>query len=192
MYADNPDGASKTLVYGDVAIMFLFQGFYSIGWTPLLTLYPPEVLNFSTRANGVAGTSFALNAFALVFVFIMPIGLANITWKMYFVNGSWDIIILGMIVSSGPRCARLWSTTNKNRSTGGLRRRGRRSRRSMRCLRARSIVACRMWRWCGRDGSKLMLRAWRRRSTLSLRGRGRLNRLVNGRARLTLCFICTR
>lgn len=64
MYADNPDGASKALVYGDVAVMFLFQGFYSIGWTPLLTLYPPEVLNFSIRANGVAGTSFALNAFA--------------------------------------------------------------------------------------------------------------------------------
>jgi len=64
MYADNPLTASKALVYGDVAVMFLFQGFYSIGWTPLLTLYPPEVLNFSIRANGVAGTSFALNAFA--------------------------------------------------------------------------------------------------------------------------------
>ena len=99
MYADNPLTASKALVYGDVAVMFLFQGFYSIGWTPLLTLYPPEVLNYSIRANGVAGTSFALNAFALVFVFIMPIGLNNITWKMYFVNGSWDIVILFMIVS---------------------------------------------------------------------------------------------
>ncbi|PMD22215.1 putative hexose carrier protein [Hyaloscypha hepaticicola] len=98
MYADNPNGASSALVYGDVAVMFLFQGFYSIGWTPLLTLYPPEVLNYSIRANGVAGTSFALNAFALVFVFIMPIGLNNITWKMYFVNGSWDIVILGMIM----------------------------------------------------------------------------------------------
>jgi hypothetical protein len=28
----------------------------------------------------------------------MPIGLTNITWKMYFVNGSWDIVILGMII----------------------------------------------------------------------------------------------
>jgi hypothetical protein len=191
MYADNPDGASKALVYGDVAVMFLFQGFYSIGWTPLLTLYPPEVLNFSIRANGVAGTSFALNAFALVFVFIMPIGLANITWKMYFVNGSWDIIILGMIVGFCSRCARLWSMANRNRLTGGLRRRGRRSRRSMRCLRAKSIVACRMWRWYGRGGSRLMLKVWRRRLTLRLRGRGRLSRLVDRRARLTHRFICS-
>jgi hypothetical protein len=82
MYAHNPTGASSALVYGDVAVMFLFQRFYSIGWTPLLTLYPPEVLNYSIRANGVAGTSFALTAFTLVFVFIMPIGLNNITWKM--------------------------------------------------------------------------------------------------------------
>lgn len=29
----------------------------------------------------------------------MPIGLNNIGWKMYMVNGSWDIVILGLIVS---------------------------------------------------------------------------------------------
>jgi len=64
MYADDPDNASQSLVYGDVAVMFLFQGFYSIAWTPLLYLYPPEVMNYSIRANGVAFSSFALNAFA--------------------------------------------------------------------------------------------------------------------------------
>ncbi|KAH7410576.1 putative sugar transporter [Cadophora sp. MPI-SDFR-AT-0126] len=97
MYADDPDNASKGLVYGDVAVMFLFQGFYSIAWTPLLYLYPPEVMNYSIRANGLAFSSFALNAFALVFVFIMPIGLDNIGWRMYMVNGSWDIVILILI-----------------------------------------------------------------------------------------------
>jgi hypothetical protein len=51
-------------VYGDVAVMFLFQGFYSIAWTPLLYLYPPEVMNYSIRANGLALSSFMLNAFA--------------------------------------------------------------------------------------------------------------------------------
>lgn len=64
MYADDPDNASQALVYGDVAVMFLFQGFYSIAWTPLLYLYPPEVMNYSMRANGVAFSQFALNAFA--------------------------------------------------------------------------------------------------------------------------------
>lgn len=64
IYADNPDAASSSLIYGDVAVMFLFQGFYSIAWTPLLLLYPPEVMNYSIRANGLALSSFALNGFA--------------------------------------------------------------------------------------------------------------------------------
>lgn len=64
LYADNPNGASSALVYGDVAVMFLFQGFYSIAWTPLLYLYPPEVMNYSIRANGMALSAFSLNAFA--------------------------------------------------------------------------------------------------------------------------------
>ena len=28
----------------------------------------------------------------------MPIGLTNIGWKMYMVNASWDIVIVGLIV----------------------------------------------------------------------------------------------
>ncbi|OAA62434.1 General substrate transporter [Niveomyces insectorum RCEF 264] len=97
MYADDPDHASKSLVYGDVAVMFLFQGFYSIAWTPLLYLYPPEVMNYSIRANGLAFSSFMLNAFAVLLVYVMPIGLTNIGWKMYMINGSWDIIVAALI-----------------------------------------------------------------------------------------------
>lgn len=36
---------------------------------------------------------------SVVFVFIMPIGLSNIGYRMYFVNASWDIVIAGLIVS---------------------------------------------------------------------------------------------
>ncbi|KAK5116459.1 hypothetical protein LTR62_008008 [Meristemomyces frigidus] len=97
IYADKGSATASSVVYGDVAVIFLFQGFYSIAWTPLLILYPPEIMNYSIRANGVALSQFMLNAFALVFVFIMPIGLANIGWKMYFVNASWDIVIIFLI-----------------------------------------------------------------------------------------------
>ncbi|KAK3671341.1 hypothetical protein LTR78_008801 [Recurvomyces mirabilis] len=64
IYADHGSATSGSVVYGDVAVMFLFQGFYSIAWTPLLFLYPPEILNYSIRANGVALSQFMLNAFA--------------------------------------------------------------------------------------------------------------------------------
>jgi hypothetical protein len=66
MYADNPDGASTSLIYGDVAVMFIFQGIYSIAFTPLLYLYPPEVMNYPIRANGLALANFSLNGLALV------------------------------------------------------------------------------------------------------------------------------
>ncbi|CAK3973415.1 hexose carrier [Lecanosticta acicola] len=97
VYADNPDGASSSIIYGDVAVMFLFQGFYSVAWTPLLYLYPAEVMNYSIRANGSAFSSFMLNALATLLVFVMPIGIANIGWKMYMINGGWDIIVVVLI-----------------------------------------------------------------------------------------------
>ncbi|KAI1372172.1 putative hexose carrier protein [Hypoxylon crocopeplum] len=97
MYADDPDHASDSLIYGNVAVMFLFQGFYSVAWTPLLYLYPPEVFSYSIRANGLAFSTLALNLLACVFVFIMPIGINNIGWRMYMVNGSWDIVIAVLI-----------------------------------------------------------------------------------------------
>lgn len=50
--------------YATVAAIFLFQGAYSIGWTPLLYLYPPEVMNYSIRSNGMGVFQFALNATA--------------------------------------------------------------------------------------------------------------------------------
>ena len=43
-----------------------------------------------------------------VLVFVMPIGLANIGWKMYMVNGSWDIVIVVLIVSHSPSSSRFF------------------------------------------------------------------------------------
>lgn len=86
IYADKGTATSQSVVYGDVAVMFLFQGFYSVAWTPLLYVYPPEVvsvvlgvrvherttllmssqMNYAIRANGVALSQLLLNAFASV------------------------------------------------------------------------------------------------------------------------------
>lgn len=40
-------------IYGTVASIFLFNGSYAFGMTPLNTVYPPEVLNYSLRAQGL-------------------------------------------------------------------------------------------------------------------------------------------
>lgn len=84
-------------IYGTVAAVFLFQGAYSIGWTPLLNLYPPEVLNFPIRSLGLGMCQLANNATAVLIVFTMPIALANIGWKTYMINGAWDVVLIGLL-----------------------------------------------------------------------------------------------
>ncbi|EFQ35398.1 uncharacterized protein GLRG_10542 [Colletotrichum graminicola M1.001] len=99
VYSDNgPERTPTSLVYGNVAVIFLFQGFYSLAWTPITYLYPTEVMNYSIRAKGLAFSSLMLSSLTLLLVFIMPIALENIGWKMYIVNGSWDVIILLIVV----------------------------------------------------------------------------------------------
>ena len=38
-------------------------------------------------------------SYSTVLVFVLPIGIANIGWRIYMINGGWDIIILVLIVS---------------------------------------------------------------------------------------------
>ncbi|KAJ7147187.1 MFS sugar transporter-like protein [Mycena crocata] len=79
-------------IYATVAMIFLFQGAYSFGWTPLLYVYPPEILNYAIRANGMGVLQCALNGTALMAVFAFPIALENIGWKTYMINAAWDAL----------------------------------------------------------------------------------------------------
>lgn len=47
---------------------------------------------------------------SVLLVFVMPIGLENIGWKMYMINGSWDIIIVVLIVGIFKLCVNLADT----------------------------------------------------------------------------------
>lgn len=63
IYADNgPDGTLNSLIYGNVAIIFLFQGCYSLAWTPVTYLYPTEIMSYGIRANGLAFSSLMLSS----------------------------------------------------------------------------------------------------------------------------------
>ncbi|KAF8853833.1 MFS sugar transporter-like protein [Acephala macrosclerotiorum] len=79
-------------IYGTVAAIFLFQGSYSIAWTPLTMTYPAEVLNFSIRANGMAVNTFFANGIGLLVTFAFPYALEAIGWKTYMINGAWDVL----------------------------------------------------------------------------------------------------
>jgi MFS family permease len=79
-------------IYGTVASIFLFQGAYSFGWTPLTVLYPPEVLNYEIRSVGMGIYTFLVNGVGLMVTFAFPFALAAIGWKTYMINGAWDVL----------------------------------------------------------------------------------------------------
>ncbi|KAF7298823.1 Hexose transporter protein [Mycena indigotica] len=85
-------------IYATVACIFLFMGAYSFGWTPLLYVYPPEVLNYAIRANGMGVLQLALNGTALMAVFSFPIALAAIGWKMYIINAAWNLLEIPFVL----------------------------------------------------------------------------------------------
>jgi hypothetical protein len=58
------ESTQKSGIYATVAMVFLFMGAYSYGWTPLLYLYPPEVMNYPIRSNGMGIFQFVANAVA--------------------------------------------------------------------------------------------------------------------------------
>lgn len=84
-------------IYATVAMIFIFMGAYSFGWTPLLYLVPAEVLNYRIRANGMSFFGFVLNATALWGVFAFPFALEGIKWKTYMINGTWDVFVFAFI-----------------------------------------------------------------------------------------------
>ncbi|KAH7121407.1 MFS sugar transporter-like protein [Dactylonectria macrodidyma] len=91
--SDNQSG-----IYATVAMIFLFQGSYSFGWTPLTVLYPPEVLNYSIRSAGMGLYTFLVNGVGLMVTFAFPFALDKIGWKTYMINGAWDVLELLFVI----------------------------------------------------------------------------------------------
>ncbi|KAF1352266.1 MFS sugar transporter-like protein [Delphinella strobiligena] len=84
-------------IYGSVAIIFLFQGSYCFGWTPLSVLYPPEALHYSMRAHGMSIYCFVCNALGLFVTMVFPLALDAISYKIYFINAGWDVLELAFV-----------------------------------------------------------------------------------------------
>ena len=91
------DSVNTSGIYATVACIFLFQGAYSFGWTPLTMLYPPEILNYSIRSVGMGVYTFLSNGVGLMVAMSFPIALEKIGWKTYMINGVWDVLQVAFI-----------------------------------------------------------------------------------------------
>lgn len=85
-------------IYATVAMIFLYQGFYSFAITPLDLLYVPELFPYKTRATAVAIGTLIDQGSGLLASFVFSFAMDNMGWKFYILNASYDILfLLGII-----------------------------------------------------------------------------------------------
>lgn len=90
--SDNTSGQ-----YGAIAMMFLFSGAYSFCFTPMLSLYPPEIFSNSSRLAGITIYHIFNYSTGLFCTFMLPIGMSNMGWKFYILTASYDVLFLPII-----------------------------------------------------------------------------------------------
>ncbi|KAF2729648.1 hexose transporter [Polyplosphaeria fusca] len=91
------EGTNKSGIYATIAGIFLFQGGYSLGMTPLGALYPAEIMSFSLRGYGVSLYAAFSRSCGILASFALPYGFDAIGWQMYIVNACFDVLLVIMI-----------------------------------------------------------------------------------------------
>ncbi|KAH0524207.1 hypothetical protein TsFJ059_006741 [Trichoderma semiorbis] len=92
------DSTNTSGIYATIAIIFLYNGAYNWGITPLTVLYPPEILSFEIRGVGMGIYTFATKCCGLLVTMAVPFGLQAIGWKFYMVNGCFDVLMLVFVI----------------------------------------------------------------------------------------------
>ncbi|KAI1845839.1 hypothetical protein JX265_011265 [Neoarthrinium moseri] len=91
--ADGPGGIAK----GVVAMIFLYQFVFAIGWGPLQVTYVVEILPYNLRARGLVLYNLFV-ALALIFnQYANPIGVTNSGWKFYITYDVWLLVELAVV-----------------------------------------------------------------------------------------------
>ncbi|KAG8157847.1 hypothetical protein KVR01_012509 [Diaporthe batatas] len=84
-------------IYASVAMIFVFTACFGFGWIPILFLIPAEMLNFSIRAWGMSMFSFVICVTGIWGNFAFLFALEIIGWKLYIINGAWNIGMFAFI-----------------------------------------------------------------------------------------------
>ncbi|KPM42164.1 hypothetical protein AK830_g4370 [Neonectria ditissima] len=90
-----------------LACIFLFQAFYTFGWTNLVVTYPLEIVTYQMRAKTWAFVLLTIQVSSIFGGYVNPIGLENIGWKFYIYYCVWVAIIFLVVYfffveTSGP------------------------------------------------------------------------------------------
>ncbi|ORY62127.1 general substrate transporter [Pseudomassariella vexata] len=84
-------------IYATVAGIFFFSTSFGFGWIPILFLIPAEMLFFRIRATGMSMFSLVICATGIWSNFAFPVALERLGWKLYLINGGWNILFFAFI-----------------------------------------------------------------------------------------------
>lgn len=68
-----------------MALIFVYEIFYCMAFSPLPVAYSVEILPYSIRAKGMAAYVFSTKCAVFINQYVNPIGLQNIGWRFYIV-----------------------------------------------------------------------------------------------------------
>jgi len=85
-------------IYATIACIFLYNGTYNLGITPLTVLYPPEVLSYRLRGTGMGLYTVTTKLCGLFVTMVMPFAFAAIGWKTYMINASFDVLLVAFVI----------------------------------------------------------------------------------------------
>ncbi|RDX50831.1 general substrate transporter [Lentinus brumalis] len=89
--------AGRPVVGGvGIAFVYVFLVVFAFSWTPAQSLYPTEVLTFSTRAKGLAFMNLLVNVANVFNTYVPPVAIARASWRFYIFYILWDA--LGAVV----------------------------------------------------------------------------------------------
>ncbi|KIV83010.1 hypothetical protein PV11_05071 [Exophiala sideris] len=91
------ESSNKSGIYGTIAFIFLFQGFYAFSITPLTSLYPTEISQYKLRTTGIAIFRLLDSGFGLMSSFALSYAMADLGWKFYLINASYNIVFFVII-----------------------------------------------------------------------------------------------
>lgn len=90
---------------GVLAMIFLFNFAYSIGWTPLQVAYVIEILPFNLRARGLVLYNLFVSLALIFNQYVNPVGVTNSGWKYYIMYDVWlafeVVVVYFLFVETG-------------------------------------------------------------------------------------------
>ncbi|KAI0718074.1 general substrate transporter [Cerioporus squamosus] len=85
--------AGRPVVGGvGIAFVYVFLIVFTFSWTPAQSLYPTEVLTFSTRAKGLAFMNLLVNIANVFNTYVPPVAIARASWRFYTFYILWDAL----------------------------------------------------------------------------------------------------